>query len=455
MKTQAISTRRVIEWLEERTAEFDESAIAAVADLITDEVFEAMPSASAPTDLIDEGRVVARETIRLIVGRVLPAIGPPDAAAPVAVTTSLRTLVQRGHDVGVLLKAYRITQVVFWRYWMNDVEGRVDDPELVMGILNRTWDNLSAWFEAQVDGLADLYGEERDRWLRSALARRSEFVRNLLAGNTVDYAEATSVLNYDLRRIQTGLVIWADPTMSQIDLPQSLEDVAREFTARLGVSSVLTVPAGSFALWAWAATDGHPDLEALIGPPGAACPPGIRVAVGRPAAGIDGFCSTHHEAQLTHRAALLAARGDQLMFFDDFELASLMATDITDVRRLVRHELNELAKRDPNTARLRETARVYLASGGNAREAAERLYTHKNTVHYRLSRIEALLGRPITERRLKLEVALMLVDVFGDAVLADDASLPPGSPSGRASRLTPASTWATANCGFTEPIALR
>jgi DNA-binding PucR family transcriptional regulator len=68
-------------------------------------------------------------------------------------------------------------------------------------------------------------------------------------------------------------------------------------------------------------------------------------------------------------------------------------------------------------ARLRETARVYLACGANAREAAERLTMHKNTVHYRLSRIEDLLGHPITERRLELEVALTLVHTLGDRIL--------------------------------------
>jgi DNA-binding PucR family transcriptional regulator len=88
-------------------------------------------------------------------------------------------------------------------------------------------------------------------------------------------------------------------------------------------------------------------------------------------------------------------------------------------RRLVADELGGLAQRDPNVARLRETARVYLACGANAREAAEHLHMHmhKNTVHYRLARAEELRGRPIGERRPELEVALNLAHALVDRVL--------------------------------------
>ena len=69
---------------------------------------------------------------------------------------------------------------------------------------------------------------------------------------------------------------------------------------------------------------------------------------------------------------------------------------------------------------------VNYQCGGNAREAAERLTMHKNTDHYRLARVEELRGRPVGERRLEFEVALMLAHVFGDRVLPDQS--PPTRP---------------------------
>jgi DNA-binding PucR family transcriptional regulator len=113
----------------------------------------------------------------------------------------------------------------------------------------------------------------------------------------------------------------------------------------------------------------------------------------------------------------LAGHPGALAEFDDVALACLMAGEQEAMRRVVAHELGGLARRDAATARLRETVRVYLECGGNAREAAERLVMHKNTVHYRLARVEELRGRPVGERRLEFETALMLAHVFGDRVL--------------------------------------
>jgi DNA-binding PucR family transcriptional regulator len=97
-----------------------------------------------------------------------------------------------------------------------------------------------------------------------------------------------------------------------------------------------------------------------------------------------------------------------------------VASEPEAMRRVVADELGALGRRDPGVERLRETARVYLECGGNAREAAERLNMHKNTVHYRLARVEELRGRPVEERRLELEVALMLAHLLGDRVLPVD-----------------------------------
>ena len=41
---------------------------------------------------------------------------------------------------------------------------------------------------------------------------------------------------------------------------------------------------------------------------------------------------------------------------------------------------------------------------------AERLSIHQNTVIYRVNQAKDLLGRPLTERRLELEVALRLAE---------------------------------------------
>jgi DNA-binding PucR family transcriptional regulator len=74
----------------------------------------------------------------------------------------------------------------------------------------------------------------------------------------------------------------------------------------------------------------------------------------------------------------------------------------------VRRELGGLAPDDGEDAaaeRLRATVLAYLESGMDG--AAARLAVHRNTVRYRLHQAEALLGRPVTERRRELELALL------------------------------------------------
>ena len=65
---------------------------------------------------------------------------------------------------------------------------------------------------------------------------------------------------------------------------------------------------------------------------------------------------------------------------------------------------------------LRETLLAWLAEGGNARRAAERLHAHKNTVLYRLQRAQQLLGRPLDEGRGNLELALRALEQLGPRV---------------------------------------
>src|SRR5262249_20952401 len=135
---------------------------------------------------------------------------------------------------------------------------------------------------------------------------------------------------------------------------------------------------------------------------------------GRPARGAEGFRASHEQAQLVRRQMPL---GDRLVHFDEVKLACLMGADPEAMRAFVSHELGALARRDATSARLRETVRVYLECGANAREAADRLIMHKNTVRYRLARVEELRGRPLDDGRLEFEVALYLAHLLGDRVL--------------------------------------
>jgi DNA-binding PucR family transcriptional regulator len=55
--------------------------------------------------------------------------------------------------------------------------------------------------------------------------------------------------------------------------------------------------------------------------------------------------------------------------------------------------------------------RAFYDEGSSFVRAARRLGVHENTVTYRVQRAEELLGHPVSERRLELQVALRLVSL--------------------------------------------
>jgi DNA-binding PucR family transcriptional regulator len=109
--------------------------------------------------------------------------------------------------------------------------------------------------------------------------------------------------------------------------------------------------------------------------------------------------------------------------FEDVAPLALMSGSIELIRAWVGVVLGPLADDDEHTARLRETLRVFLHENGSFKATAERLTLHKNTVQYRVRKAEENLGRPVEERRLHLELALLASHWLGAAVLRQ-----PGEP---------------------------
>jgi DNA-binding PucR family transcriptional regulator len=84
---------------------------------------------------------------------------------------------------------------------------------------------------------------------------------------------------------------------------------------------------------------------------------------------------------------------------------------------------------------LRVTVEAYLEENGNVTPTAERLFTHRHTVRYRLERVKELSGLDIfsTEGREKLGLGLKAMRVLGIAPPRGPAD-EPGTEGGRVRR---------------------
>jgi sugar diacid utilization regulator len=268
--------------------------------------------------------------------------------------------------------------------------------------------------------LVDAYHLERDRWVRSAAAVRAETARQIVDRELDNERAASSRLGYELRRTHVGLILAGAPKQAPSVRTRSLEQEAIEVAAILGCADPLLIPAGADVLWAWCGTFKAPDMQALARVERHRPPDGVRMAVGRPAYGIDGFRDSHVEAGHAARFWDLGPPyGGGTTSYRSVEVISLLASDLARARRFVRNELGALAEQSEAAARTRSTLLGFLAHGCSHTRAAQELHMHQNTVYNRVRRAEELLGGSVAERRVELQTALMLAETLGPEVLDD------------------------------------
>ena len=144
----------------------------------------------------------------------------------------------------------------------------------------------------------------------------------------------------------------------------------------------------------------------------------IHFAFGDAAKGTTGFRLTHSQA-LAAQAVALAAGSPPLrtVAFSEVAPVAMMLGSPELLRAWVLATLADLAADDENHARLRDTLLIFLHTGGSYKVTAERLMLHKNTVQYRIRKAEESLGRPLSDNRRDVELALRATRWLGSSML--------------------------------------
>jgi DNA-binding PucR family transcriptional regulator len=397
-----------------------ESALAGVAGALRANLgplaarVDAAVRAAVPALAVDpDVRLALQRSTEANVADVLAILGdatlPLESGVPPESLSLAGVLVRRGAEPGDLVHAYLVGQNEFWRAWMEELTARLPTGPGLVVALERSSARVFARADFLVAQLMRHIDRERERWMGGALARRTQLVGRLLAGDEPDVVEASRALGYDIDRWVLAAVLWNGED------PEALEAQAAIAARVAGVSRAFTLAPGSAGLWAWVATSEPPDLDAIAAAVDESLAAGQAVAFGTPDYGLEGFRRGHEDALLARRVAELGDRAG-VTRYDDVELVSLASADLERLGRFVRKTLGPLLADDEPTARLRETLLAWLAEGGNARRAAERLHAHKNTVLYRLQRAQRLLGRPLDQDRGALELALSAVRALGPQI---------------------------------------
>jgi DNA-binding PucR family transcriptional regulator len=248
-------------------------------------------------------------------------------------------------------------------------------------------------------------------------------VREVLAGRqSLDIDSAITTIRYPLRWHHVALLVWYPGASGQADELARMQCFVRELGEAVRASAAPLFIAGDRSTgWAWLSFQVAPEgIVAAIREFSREHGDSPSVAIGSPAFGIKGFRRSHSQA-VAIRSVVLARTAAKPSVVADSDpglaAAALVCGNLEDARTWVAEVLGRLASDTDSDARLRETVRVFLGAGASYTLAAEQLSLHFNTVKYRVGRALARRGRPITDDRFDVELALLLCHWYGDALL--------------------------------------
>jgi hypothetical protein len=335
-------------------------------------------------------RDIGRELTALRDGRTLPTSCPEEVSASAAMAA------RNDFPLAGVLQSYRTGHAIQSRAWEEAVFDLELDPAQTRALLAAGSEFFFGYADRCSKWATRAYGEERERLLRGEEQRRTQLVRDILAGEDFD----DDALGYELDAEHVAVIASGRSPERALDLLRAQLEMP-----------LLRVAVDEATAWGWlgspAWTANHRQLVRVAVPP-----TGTQLAIGGPAPGEEGFRRSHQEAEQAYRVAV--HRPAPVTLHEDVALLALALQDEGRARAFVARELGPLAADDGRMADLRQTLRAYLGAGHQASSAAALLGVHERTVSNRIRAAEEKLARPITTRSTELDAALRLHELFED-----------------------------------------
>jgi hypothetical protein len=341
---------------------------------------------------------------------------------PTAALEHARRLAQRGVDADALVRGYRLGHQAVVKMVLDEIRAAQLDTQLGFDVFEQITSASFRYIDRISREVLNAYQNERDRWLANQNRVRALRVREVLDGSEIDIDEMTNVIRYPLHRTHLSLIVWCGESETGNELV-IMERFITELAKALGSDErPLFVAADRVTGWAWVSltTDVAPEAVRRIREFADARADAPWIAAGDPLPGVDGFRRSHRQA-LGTRAVVIASgsRPPAVTAVSDpgLVVAAQFCADLEQARAWVADVLGPLASATDSDERMRETLREFLHTGSSFKATADELHLHVNSVKYRVQRALERRGKPITDDRLDLEVALLLCRWFDTAVL--------------------------------------
>jgi DNA-binding PucR family transcriptional regulator len=343
--------------------------------------------------------------------------------APTAALEHARRLAQRGVSMNVLVRAYRFGHKAVLEEARDELRRSGLESKLSLDILGQVAEVTFGYVDWITDQVVDTYQAEHDRWMENRNSLRTLRVREILDGGEIDVDAMSAEIRYPLNRTHVAAVVWCAGRGAGNELSR-MEKFVHQLGEAIGAETrPLFIPLDRTTGWVWipltaaTAADSREGIFAFA----EAQPDAPWIAIGDPVAHLEGFRHSHWQAQRVHAVAVtLGYDAPRMMAASDpgLLMAGLLGGNVASAASWVWQVLGPLASRTESDERLRETLRVFLGAGSSFKAAAHELHLHFNTVKYRVQRALERRGRPLTDDRLDVEVALALCHWYGPAVLS-------------------------------------
>ena len=373
-----------------------------------------LPELVADPDDAETNRASNEANLLLVADLLERGADPQAIELPAPTLAYARVGAHQNTPLVGLMRAYRIGHGSAWRRILAILREQIDDPDEFAEAVDLT----SAWLHEYVDAAACLadeeYNRQRDLWVRTTSALQAETIKAILDGTPIDPAAASARLGYELGRSHLAVVAWLDAAEQVPDPLAALESAVRRLTATAGFDRPLLHPTGLVTAAAWVGSHEPIDDDVLAATGPSDEEAAVRVGIGQPGDGVEGFRRSHREAMEARRVGMLAGRPPgSVTRYREVALAAMATADLEQARNFTERQLGPLAAGDETSTRLRATLLAYLDEGASHGRAANRLGIHENTVRYRVRQAEDLLERSVGSADLDFRVALALAATRG------------------------------------------
>ncbi|WP_273735262.1 PucR family transcriptional regulator [Mycolicibacterium septicum] len=334
-----------------------------------------------------------------------------DQAIPGA-TQFARESAYWGIPAATVIQLFQVGAELIWSWWTDRIAQVLIDPEIRTAVSMSCTRIIMSRMNNAVKLIAVAHAAEHAQHTYGVSWKQRETIMRILTHAEIKSTrELSREFGYEFDGWHVALIFWGTDD-SSIDL-SSLAAVAQSWIGSAVGKVPLLVPVDDGSMWSWFSTPTPMSIDADVALPRA----GVRVAVGEPGVGLDGFRGSHEEARHTRDLVDLLDTDEIVFRHSDLAALALLKSDSALLARFVHRTLGELAAPSSRAQRLRETVRSYLAHGENVRAAAAAMHFHRNTVQTRLDLAAQLRGRPLDQDRLELALAIEIAEKVGGSVL--------------------------------------